>query len=1521
MERLAMPNPNPRAVSRDSSPRVPRGPLLRLAFLLPIWAAVSHPAAAQERAFEGWDAIVDPTYRHDPDRSDVATFAVQNTAAARVKIDGALTALRSGDFERACDPLQSLINLHPTNLYQVSEDPSARYVGAAEYAKFLLGSFPPEERDTYTEFARLRSESLWRAIAAERSAAKLERFVQAFELTPEGKLALERLGRLALERGDFESASIHFGRRLAWLDDDEPRGGELAFLAATAAVLCGDESRVARLVERFGESRVRVGGEALDFKSALDRVRGTRPRRPPEWPVLGGDNSHAAKPVFDPAALTFQSRWEAEAFTSDLNPWQRTRATRESYPFHPVVGDDVIVLNDGLSVRAWSFYSANPKWSYEGPVARRPQGRALTFEDFVLDPGGRTDSEFGAIARSLQYSAVIADGMVVAPLLESLSPTREIEFDQTRITTKIPKRALHAIDLATGATVWKQRRDDLPVQDFVNRVSVSATPIVIGDRVYVAGYVLEGAINVYVLCLDLETGDLLWKTPLVIGQQELTMFNKSFKEFTLQMLAASEGCLYVCTNLGLVASLDALSGAPRWMTQYESLPIRGSNHYRRTAERARLWINDPPIVKDGVVIVTPLDSENAFAFDAHTGARLWRVSSDDGHPLEYCALLGVDRGVVVFAGLNGIGFYDLRTGRYLNGQRYREARTYAGRGVVGDGVVYQPLVDGLFEVKFENGPLGVRTEDRMLDWQCEEPGNLVLFRDFQIVVSASRMTVFYDLDDLIARVRARVGAGVATAADHIDLGELLHLRGEAALALPEFERVLAMPDVSVLDARRARERASSAHRTLADAAAAANDVATEVKHRFAEAEFSVDDFAFLRTCESLIRTLEAVDPSRIESVLEKIDRRCPGAVYPFSGAVYGQPIPAGLFTLDRRAVYALGRRDAHAAVAAWQKMIEDYREHPLAGSTAGSYAEKMIADAIGKWGREIYADLDRAAIAARDLAVETRNPAAMTEVIARYPNATITAATRIDLAQLRLTRGEFADVFEAVGPLLTGAAAEEDRQNAMLLVGRGARAAGDTALARLIFDRLARTGADLPCRVEAGTTVAQVAARELTALGQAADTAPAVPLLAGLPDAASLRAIEFSEPRVILVPVRFEVDDAALVYVETDGAGTDAELRRIDAKTGTELWRVRVPPYASDFDPFAAFSIGDRIVFRQRDRVFGIDRATGAIRFETRLESNPMATVSTGGLIFALLTPMQQGVSTVVALETATGRILWRRGLGFGCRALRVTNDAVVAVGDGGDPSVGVYDALSGTERFMISDLALKVFEARPFPEQGVLLVTGRQAAKRLLSAFDLEDGRPLWRDLEAPYSMTLDWLVPDGDSLLLPVGTSRAPLTNSPRGITEIRRLSPRKGEFETVVDGLESLKAFDSGNGRIDGRMVMVATDGSSRKSRADRVVVCDLDEARVIKTSELGALPKVLTVYSTFQTARGDLVGVIDTKRGPSSPERLFLFTFQAADEAIGLAEVKAVVEGASTNVAVTEGHLILLRGPMMYLVPAR
>ncbi len=1479
--------------------------------------------------FGGWESIQDPNFKYDPDHSAVATFAVQTTARVRVLFESARDAMRRGEYRVACDSLQELITLYPTHVYQVANDPP-RYVGAAEYAKYLIASFPAEGRAAYTEFARLRSESLWRAIAETQDPSKLIEFVRFWELTPEGQRALDRLGRLALERGDFEASERFYGRKLAFesVSSTAEKASGDAFLAAASAAFGRSDSPASRWIERFGDPSVTVSGSPAKARGILPEFGSMMPPRDAAWPVVGGNGAHDGLVQFDPEALTFASRWTTDSFSGDENPWRRVREIRESSPFHPVVASDVIVLCDGLSIRAWSFYSATPKWKYIGPLSGSVAPQLYDFNSLLWDsPMPGMDNDFGTLARSLPLVATISDHVVLGALLEPAPHGRDVEFDQTRITQTVPRRGLYAVDVENGRLLWRMRRDDRPLHDFINRVSILSAPVAVGDRIYVTGSLLEGAINVYAMCLSLQDGSLLWKTPLVIGQQELTMFNKPFKEFTTQMVAEKDGSIFLSTNLGLSGCLDGLTGNPRWLAQYEAIPIKATRHYRRTFERPRFWINDPAIVREGVCIVTPLDSDSAYAYEASTGKILWSVecNQDKNHPFDYCTVLGVDQGAVIFSGPSGIGFHDLRNGRLLGAYRFRQARSYAGRGCLGDGVLFQPLAEGLLELRYQRTKAGMDLRDRTLDWGFSDsaglPGNLLVHRDFQIVVSASQMTVFYDLENLIQRVETRIGSGKGTLADHVDLGELLALRGNVERAITEFEGVLADPSISspATDAslvRRAHERLAVAHHQLAERADKSGLAAVAAQHRFAEAEHSLDDADFLRACEQLIHSLEAADPSRIPAVLDWIDERCPNAQYAFAANAYGTPIPAGLYTLDRRAVYALGRRDAKAAVSSWQRIIDLYRDTPFPGGTAGKHAERLIADAIAKYGRSIYAEFDAAASDARSAASASRNAAALLEIVMRFPNAAAAPRARLDLAMIRLERKEYSEVFRVVAPLLTSANDDGDRQNALLLAARGAALAGDSALARLMLKRIVATGSAAASVVEPASDVRSVATRDLEALGAEPAAVAERARLERLPDPAA-KTLELQVTRSVLVPVEFDSEDAILVYEEEQLGAPDAVLRRIDLATLSEIWHVRVPAYASDLDPLRAFSIGDRIVFRQRDRLFGIDKKSGITRFDTSLAGSSGASVgavdSAGSLIFALLTPPTQGASMIVAVETATGMVLWSTPLDFECLEIQAVRDAVLAIGASEQPTVVSLDALTGVKRFAISNLAMnKRFEARAYEEFGVVLTLGRENAEtKSLASFDLEDGRPLAYVKEVPFPMSFEWLVPTTNGFLLPKGTSPT-YTRSPRGIVSVSRLEPRTGTVEQCVMGLENLRAFDTGSGTSKRRFVLVGAGTGSGAAKRDRLVVIDLDKKAIERTVDMTALPPGSPTFRASLTRTGDVYGLAEIRRASGNPRRTYLFTFAPDAGTFAAVEIPLTSERAPVQSVATPRHFAVLSG---------
>jgi outer membrane protein assembly factor BamB len=1471
-----------------------------LALLVAALAAAE--TSAQVDVFRGLERAVDPDYRHDPDRTEVSTFALRAGAEVRLRFQLAGDALRRGDFRAAAEPLQELINLYPAHFLQVGERP-ARYVGAAEYAKYLLAAMPPEGRDEYARFSALRAGPLWRALAEGADAERIVEFSAFWEATPEGLLGLERLAALALERGDFALARRVYERRLAHEDAEGETAARLAFAAAAAATLEGESVRAAELMARFQVATAEVGGESLPAGEALAGIAAVAPARPYTWPTIGGNAAHDALPRFEPSALTLRSRWTAPAFSLEqYPPWRSLRDPRLAFPFRAVVDREGLVLSDGLAVRSYSLFSPEPKWSFESPLLRSDESDHHAFEDY-LSTRSPTESPLGSLARGAHLAATLAGDLVIAPLIEPQERGPEIRFDGIRIVSAIPKRTLYALDRQTGRLRWTMRRPERSPRDFVNAASINAPPIVVGDRVYASAYVLEGAISLSIVCLALHDGRLLWHTPVAIGQQELTMFNKPLKEFTLQQPAERDGAIYVSTNLGLVACLDALTGNPRWITQYPVITIHGAVNFRSTRERHVAWTNDPPVVKDGVVVVTPLDSDSCFAFDAGDGRLLWRVPAGQGHKYEYASLLGIDQGAVVLGGLSGIGFHDLATGHVLNGYRFPSPNAWAGRACLVAGAVYQPLDDGLglLELRFQNQEIGVTFTERRHPMVDEEPGNLLLHDDFQIFLSRDRVAVYCDLDRRVTRARERIASGSAGAEEKLELGEILALLGDhdQAIALLESLRAGASQDVD----RRARERLAASHRELAARREAAGDVAGAIASRRAELDVVVDDFAFLRAAEELIR-LEAGDRERLLEILARIERRCPDALHPFAVDEYGFEIPAGLFVQLMRADLALTADDPAAAVGAWQAVIERYPSHELLGGLASDVARRRIAQLVEAHGDAIYAPFEAAAGAARRAAVERGDAAALLAAIERWPNAGGGDLARLDLAAIRLERGDAAAAFEALAPLLPASRDPAVSRRAIGLAGRAAAALREPALARALLERALEGGDRDPLLV--------------TTLAALPEAAPARRVrLSGLPETTARR-IALPEDRLVqLVEVAFDRDDAVLLYEEDPAGRRDATLRRIDLATGAELWRADLEAYYLDTEPLRGVALADHVVIRQRDRLLGFDRRSGVPAFRRELPAETMVLATDGVMLFAL---SELGVDRglVLAFDPATGSEVWRLETPFAARDLQTVEGHVVVVGK--EPRLAVLDALTGARRYEIADFSVSSLgiEARAFPEHDLLLTLGRDADRKpLLQGYTLATGALRFTVDSPPLAITLAWVESVGDVLVLPQ-TTGGRTAATPRNVVDLLALDPATGALGSRVPRLESLRGFDFETAIAGEQLLLVGADPRSRQGGIERIVVADLARGAVTATYDLDPLPtRSLLTFRGLATAGGEAFGVIDVRS--ARPESwLFLLPKEGKLE---LTRISRDSDRTISRVAVTPGYLAVLRGGTLYTFAAR
>jgi outer membrane protein assembly factor BamB/tetratricopeptide (TPR) repeat protein len=258
---------------------------------------------------------------------------------------------------------------------------------------------------------------------------------------------------------------------------------------------------------------------------------------------------------------------------------------------------------------------------------------------------------------------------------------------------------LVAYDKTTNKRSWTS--DSWPDgSNGLRSVTFLAAPTVFGERLLLPSlrrdaYTLE--------CLDRNTGEPLWHTPLHAG-------GSPFFKAPGCPVVVQGGIAFVATNAGCVAAVDAFAGDLRWIRRYER---RDSIHntFKRQKPRATQrvgrnnqfeeavldsFLPSELILHGGLVIVAPCDSEVLMAIDAATGQPVWsldgrtryapygRLTEIVGHDEQH--LFALSESHLVCIELDGGLVRWMRTLPNWMGPKY----SGRGRGLVADGVVILP---------------------------------------------------------------------------------------------------------------------------------------------------------------------------------------------------------------------------------------------------------------------------------------------------------------------------------------------------------------------------------------------------------------------------------------------------------------------------------------------------------------------------------------------------------------------------------------------------------------------------------------------------------------------------------------------------------------------------------------------------------------------------------------------------------------------------------------------------------------
>ncbi len=220
-----------------------------------------------------------------------------------------------------------------------------------------------------------------------------------------------------------------------------------------------------------------------------------------------------------------------------------------------------------------------------------------------------------------------------------------------------------------------------------------AAPTPVGERLLVP-VSIRGTHGV--ACVDGQTGDLVWTTPLHRDGTEMS-------RPPAVPVSVAGGVAFAVTNAGALAALDAYTGALRWVRRYERVdPFRPPAATRRPRPRTNVFgggsfFQELPlegfapsdlVVQDGLVIHAPTDGQVLIALDGASGEPVWMLERGT---MQY--LIGHDRDHLYLGGPDDVTCVGLRTGVRL----WREilpahpgSSRWRGRGCVAGGRLLMP---------------------------------------------------------------------------------------------------------------------------------------------------------------------------------------------------------------------------------------------------------------------------------------------------------------------------------------------------------------------------------------------------------------------------------------------------------------------------------------------------------------------------------------------------------------------------------------------------------------------------------------------------------------------------------------------------------------------------------------------------------------------------------------------------------------------------------------------------------------
>ncbi|HXE53014.1 MAG TPA: PQQ-binding-like beta-propeller repeat protein, partial [Tepidisphaeraceae bacterium] len=388
----------------------------------------------------------------------------------------------------------------------------------------------------------------------------------------------------------------------------------------------------------------------------------------------------------------------------------------------------------------------------------------------------------------------------------------------------MPQRSeprLVCLDRETGKQVWIATPSQFP-QESLRTLQLGGAPLVTGDNVLLVATASKqaGFEDCYVLSFDVNKGTLRWATNIASSSTAAAAFagfNPNFLAAENEShLAYANGRVYVETNRGAVAAVDAYNGTIAWIDIYprgqQALnPAMNPMFFQQggafSQNQTKPWTFNPVIVSQGMVFTLPMEGKNLLIYDAVTGAEVKRIDledlaqrlkDDEVDRTTFDTLVGVVGNKLVLAGAKAVvainwktydsAHYDDNTMLLWDEPSPAEMR---GRPFLTQDWLYQPLADRLYILNLTTGraekeyPIYPRT------WGDDEgPGNIVVTSDHAVIAGATHVDVYTDLAAAKQKLDRAVAEAPQDPQPRLRYAEVMYAAGDYDTSMAKLDEAI-----------------------------------------------------------------------------------------------------------------------------------------------------------------------------------------------------------------------------------------------------------------------------------------------------------------------------------------------------------------------------------------------------------------------------------------------------------------------------------------------------------------------------------------------------------------------------------------------------------------------------------------------------------------------------------------------------------------------------------------------------------